>query len=693
MRSSLPLRILATCLSARFSRLGSWLLCLVAGGLIYAPALAGDLIWDDYYLVRENPFFRSPVFGWEVFRHHLFFDSFSTYYRPVQNWSYMLDYWLWRGDPVGYHLTNILLHSGSGVLLFELLRQVLPGMLGSASRMGPRANNLVAGTLALIWTVHPVHNAAVAYISGRADSLASFFALLAWLLARRTAKARSPLATLALGAASALAVLMALCSKEIALVWLAIFAVHTLFFETEWAWRMKVRVVSGALVLLAVYAVLHALPESRAPMADGPPPAFGERVLLMFRALGDYTRLLVWPAQLYMERSLSQPAIYRSVAAWREGAGHELLSLGGLLAGVLAACLCRWRAPGQPLRVFGALWFVVAFLPISNLFPLNAEVAEHWIYLASIGALIIAAGVAVAFPQRVQIALGAVAFFVVGALGWRTWVRSGDWVNAETFCVRTIQDGGATPRILTTLASVYGERRDYAKQEEILRKLTSRFPDYAPARINLGICLSKQGRTAEAEPLLTAENDDPDDAARRYPKTWRAALHLAQLHHQAQRRDEALAVLAEARGRFPAIWELVKFESELRAGSSNHSAALPPVAEFAANHWWHLDAWLTLGRLRSLAGQPDEAITALRAASRLDIYNAAALEGIASIELARDHPEAALREQLSALTREPDQPRHYLMLGTILEKLGRPQEALSAVRKAQRLAAEARRGS
>jgi hypothetical protein len=33
------------------------------------------------------------------------------------------------------------------------------------------------------------------------------------------------------------------------------------------------------------------------------------------------------------------------------------------------------------------------------------------------------------------------------------------------------------------------------------------------------------------------------------------------------------------------------------------------------------------------------------------------------------------------------------MLGTILEKLGRPQEALSAVRKAQRLAAEARRGS
>ena len=84
------------------------LLCLLAGFLAYGPALGGSLIWDDFYLVKENPFFRSPVFGLEVFRHYLFFDSFSTYYRPVQNWSYMLDYWLWRGNPVGYHCTCLL---------------------------------------------------------------------------------------------------------------------------------------------------------------------------------------------------------------------------------------------------------------------------------------------------------------------------------------------------------------------------------------------------------------------------------------------------------------------------------------------------------------------------------------------------------------------------------------------------------
>jgi len=103
------------------------LLCLVAGFAVYAPALNGSFIWDDFYLVRENPFFRSPVFGWEVFRHYLFFESFSTYYRPVQNWSYMLDYWIWRGSPFGYHCTNVILHSLSGFLLYLLLRPIAAG--------------------------------------------------------------------------------------------------------------------------------------------------------------------------------------------------------------------------------------------------------------------------------------------------------------------------------------------------------------------------------------------------------------------------------------------------------------------------------------------------------------------------------------------------------------------------------------
>ena len=672
----------------------AWLICMVAGLVVYAPALSGGLIWDDDYLVRENPFFRSPVFGVEVFRHYLFFDSFSTYYRPLQNWSYMFDYWLWRGDPYGYHLTNILLHSLSGIFLFELLRQLLPGLMASGDkRTNRQAVWLMSLLVALIWIVHPIHNAAVAYISGRADSLGSCLALLAWLLARRAGQAGSTLGGVGLGAVAAAVMLLALCSKEIALLWLALFAVHLLAFDRDSAWRVKGIALAAALGVLGVYAFLHALPGARAPMESGSPLALDGRFLLMLRALGDYAGLIVWPGRLHMERALSDPAIYGSVASWREHPHYEYLSIAGLLAGLAMFHLCRQRWPGRRLRCFGALWFVVAFLPISNLFPLNAEVAEHWIYLASIGALLLLAGSVFALPRKAQIAAGAFACVTIIALGVRTSMRAGDWVNAETFCLRTIADGGATPRILSTLASRYGERGDFSKQEAILRRMIASFPDFAPARMNLGICLSRQGRAGEAEPLLRVDKADADSVSRRYPRTWPAALNFAKLRHAAQHDDEALAVLAAARVRFPETWELVKYESELRKVQQGVGAALPAVADYAAAHWWHLDSWVTLGRLRYGAGEPDAAIAALRAASRLDIYNAGPLTDIVRIELERGRPEAALAQQWEAMRREPGQPSHYLMLGSILEKLGRRAEAGEAVRKAQTLATEARHSS
>jgi hypothetical protein len=113
-----------------------WLLpvTLVAAGiLVRTPALPGDLIWDDGFLIRDNPFIKSPVLVFETFRQYLLLESLSTHYRPVQNISYMLDYWIWNSNSFGFHLSNVLWHTGSGLLLFFLLKQLLPGLLFRAS--------------------------------------------------------------------------------------------------------------------------------------------------------------------------------------------------------------------------------------------------------------------------------------------------------------------------------------------------------------------------------------------------------------------------------------------------------------------------------------------------------------------------------------------------------------------------------
>ena len=85
------------------------------------PRSRDGRIWDDIFLTRDNPFIKSPLLALEAFRHYLFLDSLSGHYRPVQNLSYMLDYFFWNADPAGFHLSNILLHVGAGLLLYRLL--------------------------------------------------------------------------------------------------------------------------------------------------------------------------------------------------------------------------------------------------------------------------------------------------------------------------------------------------------------------------------------------------------------------------------------------------------------------------------------------------------------------------------------------------------------------------------------------
>ena len=659
-------------------------LFLLAGLVIYLPALNGELIWDDEYLVGQNPFYKSPVFALEVFRHYLFFDSFSIYYRPVQNLSYMVDYWLWGGNSFGYHLTNVAFHALSGFLLFRVLRRILPGLIGP--ECAPQVRDVTAFLIAMIWTVHPIHNAAVAYISGRADSIASLCALGAWLLVLR-ARTAVGWKSSALFAAAGFSMLSALCAKEIALMWLVIFLLHLLFFETTQPWKYRLFHFGGMLAVFAIYFALHSLPAHRVPMEDGPPEPIAARILLMLRAVGDYTGLLFFPSRLLMDRTLTSPAMYVNAASWHASLRYEYLSVIGSAVLALGAMFCGKIAPGRKLRVFGASWFIIAFLPISNLFPLNAQVAEHWIYLASIGYLAFLAGCLLLLSPRWRTVVAFAAVAAVCALGVRTAIRATDWSDPATFYTRTIEDGGGTPRIFGNLAGTFAKRGDYPKQEAILRRTLALFPDFAPARINLGICLVNQGRTTEAEAFLNFAKPAADDASRRFPRTWSAALNLAGVRAKAGQIDEALAILAEARIRSPETWDLAKYESDLTEHAHGAKAALPGIEQYAATHWWHEDAWMTLGQLRAAANDSQGAIDAMQHASRLDIYDPKPFANIARIELSRNHVDAACEAQRLSIKRDPNQPSRYLLFAAILNQLGRKDEAAAAMQHAADLRA------
>ena len=110
------------------------------------------------------------------------------------------------------------------------------------------------------------------------------------------------------------------------------------------------------------------------------------------------------------------------------------------------------RSRKQDTAIFGCLVLAaIAYLPVSGIFPLNATVAEHWIYL----------------PTRVSLSRRGPGDFaithshpcarigprcLVPFLGARTWIRTFDWKDQRTFLERTIASGGDSVRMLINLA-------------------------------------------------------------------------------------------------------------------------------------------------------------------------------------------------------------------------------------------------
>src|SRR5207244_7669474 len=134
---------------------------VVAVAMVYLPVLRGDFVWDDFLLITGNPLlqnFSGLVEIWSGGR--------TADYFPLTNTIFWIEHHLFGANATGYHAVNILLQIANGLLVWRLLTRLnIPG----------------AWLAGLIFGIHPVHVASVAWISELKNLLAMFFALLSGL--------------------------------------------------------------------------------------------------------------------------------------------------------------------------------------------------------------------------------------------------------------------------------------------------------------------------------------------------------------------------------------------------------------------------------------------------------------------------------------------------------------------------------
>ena len=129
--------------------------------IVYAGAFHGDFHYDDSLTILDNP----HLVDWRTFIGHL-----DHMVRPILYATFLVDRSLYGFEPGGYHALNLVLHVGSTILVYAILKRAV------------EEGSTIPFWTALIFAIHPIATETVTYISGRASGLMAFFYLLAFFL-------------------------------------------------------------------------------------------------------------------------------------------------------------------------------------------------------------------------------------------------------------------------------------------------------------------------------------------------------------------------------------------------------------------------------------------------------------------------------------------------------------------------------
>ncbi|HTY88068.1 MAG TPA: tetratricopeptide repeat protein [Candidatus Acidoferrum sp.] len=419
-----------------------------------------------------------------------FTHSVMGNWHPLTVMSHMLDCQFYGVQAGGHHLTSLLLHAATAILLFLVLREMTGALWRSAF-------------VAAVFAVHPLRVESVVWVSERKDVLSGLFFMLtlgAYVRYVRKSPSLSRYLMVMLPFALGLMCKPMLVTMPFVLLLLDYWPLNRMANLAEatvtdrrdqnhFPIPRRLNLEKLPLFGLAVAAcviTLFAQTEAIQPFEQISIPLRVGNALISYVT---YLSQMFWPSGL---------AVLYPLSAGGVGVSKEVLSsvvLAGISTGVF---FLRHRA----YLLTGWLWYLVMLVPVIGIVQVGGQArADRYTYLPQIGLYLLltwaAADLCAGWRYR-RVILASGSAVIVTALILCARVQTSYWRNSESLWTHTLLCTSDNWLGQNNLGNALLKKRNLDEAIAHFQKALQLVPDNAEVYYNLGDALLKKGSVDEA---------------------------------------------------------------------------------------------------------------------------------------------------------------------------------------------------
>jgi lipoprotein NlpI len=597
--------------------------------VVYLSSLHHEFVeWDDAQYVVENLHIRSidiAFFKWA------FADFHAGNWHPLTWISHAIDYAIWGLNPLGHHLTSIILHAVNAFIVVLLIINLLNVLKETtiteelSEFLDERMILITGGVTGLLFGLHPLHVESVAWVAERKDLLCALFVLLSTTLYTKYVssiynESAQEISSLRFFNKQYLIAfvffIFALLSKPMAVTlpfvllildWYPFKRIQSLKTFRS-AFIEKIPLIALSLISSVLTVLAQRTGGALVSMESIP---FSTRVLVGARSLIAYLWKMIWPLNLIPFYPYPTHVSLLSL---------EYLSTIFFVIGITIICVVSAKKQRLWLSVWS--YYVMTLIPVIGIVQVGRQaMADRYTYLPSLGPFLIM-GLGVAWVSRkvstlprwglIIKPLGAIiAIFVFVFMSYLTFRQIGIWNNSIRLWSYVIGKHPERVHLVYYFRGLaYLNTDQVDKAIEDFDTAIALDPYFDDAFLNRGSAFEKIGKFDKA-----IENFDKAIALR---PSYEAYFNRGITFEKMGLLDEAIADYDKAITLNPSRYEAYRAIGRLYGKTGLFDKAIEYFSKYIAINPKHAESYNNRGLSYLYIGQNDRALEDFNKAIALD---------------------------------------------------------------------------